>query len=149
MLVPIAIGGFILSFVFDIVCLATGHIDPWAGVALYTMIGGIVGALAAAVFGLVDLVSLPSGHTKRVGVTHMVINLAVVGLFACNAFLRSSDTSPAGIPFALSFIAIALLAISGWLGGKLVYEAGIGVSGGEEPEVTTTRRRDPNLHAGD
>ena len=61
MLVPIAIGGLVLSFVFDIVCLATGKIDPWATVAYYTMIGGIAGALFAALFGAVDLLPLPAG----------------------------------------------------------------------------------------
>ena len=147
MIVPIAIGGFILSFVFDIVCLATGRVDPWAAVALYTMIGGIVGALAAAVFGLVDLISLPAGNTKKVGLTHMTINLAVVGLYLCNAWMRSADASPSGIPFVLSLIAIVLLVISGWLGGKLVYEAGVGVSGTEPADAAAPRR--PGLHPGD
>jgi uncharacterized membrane protein len=134
MIVPIAIGGFILSFIFDIVCIASGKVDPWATVAYYTMIGGIVGALAAAVFGLVDLISLPPGYTKKIGVTHMVINLAVVGLFICNAWLRHGDPAAiGGTPFFLSLIGVALLAVSGWLGGKLVFEAGVGVSAGEEP----------------
>ena len=62
MIVPVAIGGFLLSFVFDIVCLATGQVDPWSTVAYYTMIGGVVGALIAAIFGFVDLLSLPSGY---------------------------------------------------------------------------------------
>ena len=140
MLVPIAIGGLILSFVFDIVCIASGKIDPWSAVAYYTMIGGIVGALAAAVFGFVDLVSLPAGHTKRIGLTHMAINLAVVVLFICNAWMRSPDASPSGIPFVLSLVGVGLLAISGWLGGKMVFEAGVGVSGGE-PEVPRPSNR--------
>ena len=139
MIVPIAIGGFILSFIFDVVCIASGNVTPWATVAYYTMIGGIVGALAAAVFGFVDLFSLPAGATKRVGVTHMVINLAVVGLFICNAWLRAgiTDHASTGTPFFLSLIGVALLAISGWLGGKMVFEAGVGVSGGSEPAATT------------
>jgi uncharacterized membrane protein len=138
MIVPIAIGGFILSFAFDIVCLATGTTTPWSTVAYYTMIGGIVGALCAAVFGLVDLVSLPAGHTRNIGFTHMGINLAIVALFICNAWIRHADASPSGTPFILSIVGIALLVISGWLGGKLVYEAGVGVSGGEG--VTTSAR---------
>ena len=145
MIVPIAIGGFILSFIFDIVCISSGKVDPWATVAYYTMIGGIVGALAAAVFGLVDLISLPPGHTKKIGLTHMVINLAVVGLYICNAWLRTGDqTSIGGTPFFLSLIGVVLLAVSGWLGGKLVFEAGVGVSGGEEaaPRPTTNRPRE-------
>ena len=142
MIVPIAIGGFILSFVFDIVCMATGNLDPWATVAYYTLIGGIVGALLAAVFGFIDLISLPAGTlTKKVGLTHMAINLAVVVLFIFNAGMRHAEINPGGTPFVLSLIGIAMLAVSGWLGGKMVYEAGVGVSGGEEPAAA---QRTPN-----
>ena len=135
MIVPIAIGGLILSFIFDVVCLATGRVDPWAVVAYYTMIGGIVGALVAAIFGFVDMLSLPAGYTKKIALTHMGINLAVVALFIYNAWLRQghTDQGPGGTPFILSIVGVALLAVSGWLGGKLVFEAGVGVSGGEAP----------------
>ena len=134
MIVPIAIGGLILSFVFDIVCMATGRLDPWATVAYYTMIGGIVGALVAAVFGFIDMLSLPAGTaTKKVALTHMAINLAVVVLFIFNAGMRHAEANPGGTPFVLSLIGIAMLAVSGWLGGKMVFEAGVGVSGGEAP----------------
>ena len=138
MIVPIAIGGFILSFVFDIVCLATGNTDLWGPVAYYTMIGGIVGALCAAVFGLTDLVSLPAGHTKNVAYTHMTINLVIVALFIINAVLRRGDAATTGT-FILSLVSIALLVVSGWLGGKMVYEAGVGVSMGE-PQLDRTAR---------
>lgn len=140
MLVPIAIGGLVLSFIFDIVCLSTGHVDPWSTVAYYTMIGGVVGALCAAIFGFVDLLSLPAGYTKKIGMIHMTINLVVVVMFIANAWLRHENASPAGTPFMLSIVGIALLAVSGWLGGKLVFEAGVGVSGGEETAARTTNR---------
>ena len=135
MLVPIAIGGLVLSFVFDIVCIATGNISPWATVAYYTMIGGIVGALVAAVFGFIDMLSIPAGGTKKVALTHMAINLVVVVLFIFNAGMRSADASPGGTPFVLSLVGLALLMVSGWLGGKMVFEAGVGVSGGEAASV--------------
>jgi uncharacterized membrane protein len=141
MIVPIAIGGFLLSFIFDIVCLSTGHVDPWSTVAFYTMIGGIVGALVAAVFGLVDLLSLPAGYTKHVALTHMGINLVVVALFACNAWLRHGEPNPSGTPFILSIVGVALLVVSGWLGGKMVYEAGVGVSMGDEPAAAASPGR--------
>lgn len=141
MVVPLAIGGFILSFVFDIVCMVTGTTDPWATVAYYTMVGGIVGALIAAVFGFIDLVSLPAGHTKKIAYTHMGINLFIVLLFLCNAWMRHEETGTA-LTFWMSLIGIALLGVSGWLGGKMVYEAGVGVSGGEEePARRATHRR--------
>ena len=149
MIVPIAIGGFILSFIFDIVCIASGNVTPWATVAYYTMIGGIVGALVAAIFGAVDLFSLPAGHTKKVGLTHMTINLVVVVMYIFNAGMRHADAAPGGTPFVLSLLGIALLTVSGWLGGKLVYEAGVGVSGGDVPSPSVGARRDPNVRAGD
>jgi uncharacterized membrane protein len=141
MIVPLAIGGFLLSFVFDIVCLATGNVETWSTVAYYTMVGGIVGALFAAVFGFVDLVSLPKGYTKHIGLMHMGINLGIVVLFICNAWLRHArvDEGPAGVPFFLSLVGVGLLLVSGWLGGKMVYEAGVGVSAGE-PEPVAQRK---------
>lgn len=128
MLVPIAIGGFVISFAFDIVCLATGSMQPWNTVAYWSMIGGIVGALCAAVFGLVDLISLPAGYTRKVGVTHMCINLCVVVIYIVNAFMRHGDPQNLKVPMILSLITIILLLISGWLGGKMVFEAGVGVT---------------------
>jgi uncharacterized membrane protein len=133
MVVPIAIGGFLLSFVFDIVCLVTGSMDPWTTVAYYTMIGGIVGALAAAVFGFTDLLSLPAGQTRHIGLTHMGINLTVVVLYVVNAWLRHGNPTSLKLPMLLSLVGVLLLIVSGWLGGKMVYEAGVGVSGGEIP----------------
>lgn len=128
MLVPIAIGGFVLSFAFDVVCLVTGASTPWNAVAYYTMLGGIVGALAAAVPGLIDLLSFPPGALKKTALTHMAINLTVVALYGVNAFLRHGNPQDLKLPMLLSFVALVLLVISGWLGGKMVYEAGIGVS---------------------
>ena len=64
MLVPIAIGGFVLSLAFDFVCMSKGGVQPWPTLALYTMIGGILGALAAAIPGLIDLLSLPPGGSE-------------------------------------------------------------------------------------
>ena len=126
MLVPIAIGGFILSFIFDIVCAVTGQTTPWSTVAYYTMIGGIVGALCAAIPGLIDALSLPAGHTKAIAFTHMGLNLTVVALYAFNAWVRHGNPEHTG-SMLMSGVAIVLLAISGWLGGKMVFEAGVGV----------------------
>ena len=129
MLVPIAIGCWIFSVAADLLCLATGARDPWNVLAYYTMIGGILGALAAALPGLIDLLSLPHGAIKRTAVAHMGINLTVVAMFAYNAWLRHANPESLTVPMALSFVAILMLLVSGWLGGKMVYEAGIGVHG--------------------
>jgi uncharacterized membrane protein len=126
MLVPIAIGGFVISFAADIICCVTGSGDPWNTVAYYTMIGGILGALAAAVPGLIDLLSLPAG-IRSTAVTHMVINLTVVALFICNVWMRHNAPHDLKVPMILSTVAILMLLVSGWLGGKMVFEGGVGV----------------------
>lgn len=132
MLVPIAIGCFIFSFAADVCFLVTGSGMPWNMLAYYTMIGGIIGALAAAIPGLVDLLSLPPG-IKSTGVKHMSINLLVVAIYICNAWLRHGDPQKLTLPIFLSLVTILLLVISGWLGGKMVYEAGVGVDTGNGP----------------
>ena len=126
MLVPIPIGLWVFSLVCDLIQVSGSTNPAWSIVALYTMGGGIVGALLAAVPGLIDLLSLPPGP-RRTALTHMMINLTVVALYAINFWLRLGSPGQPGNLVWLSVIAIALLAVSGWLGGKLVYVLGIAV----------------------
>jgi uncharacterized membrane protein len=129
MLVPLPIGLWIFSFVCDLIFMFGSGAPVWKTVALYTMVGGLVGALLAALPGLVDLLSLPPGPRKT-AIIHMSINLTVVAIFALNIWLRVSAGDAGATstrPVWLSLLAIALLAVSGWLGGKLVYEHGVAV----------------------
>jgi uncharacterized membrane protein len=126
MLVPIPIGLWIFSLVCDLFH-AGGSANPaWTTVAFYCMGGGIVGALAAALPGLIDLLSLPAGPRKT-AVMHMAINLTVVALYVINFWMRMQAPGNPGKLVWLSLISVGLLAISGWLGGKMVYEHGIAV----------------------
>jgi uncharacterized membrane protein len=136
MLVPIPIGLFVFSLVADI-AVYLGWVGAWPAVALYCMGGGIIGALLAAVFGLVDLLSLRDDRTKRIGVAHMVINLIVVTLYIVNFWMRYQGESIEGIPGTLSIIAILMLVASGWLGGHMVYVHGVGVNAGASTGATT------------
>jgi uncharacterized membrane protein len=132
MLVPIAIGCFVFSFASDLICLATGAAAPWNMLAYYTMIGGILGALAAAIPGLIDLLSLPAGYTRSIAIKHMGINLTVVAIYVVNACLRHNDPVNLKLPMILSLVTVGLLLVSGWLGGKMVFEAGVGVDTGSK-----------------
>jgi uncharacterized membrane protein len=129
MLVPLPIGMWILSLACDIVAAFSANPATWKTVALYAMVGGIIGALAAAVFGLIDLLSLPH-EVRSTAIAHMSINLTIVVLFVINAWVRiASPDAGAGSAWLvwLSVIAIALLVVSGWLGGKMVYRYGVAV----------------------
>jgi uncharacterized membrane protein len=57
----------------------------------------------------------------------MAINLTVVVLYVINFWLRLGSPGQPGNLVWLSVIGIGLLVISGWLGGKMVYEYGIAV----------------------
>ena len=134
MLVPIPIGLWLFSLVCDVVYRFGGGNPNWEVVAWYTMIGGTVGALLAALPGLLDLLSLPS-HVKRIGIAHMVINLTIVVLYAINAWLRRDGVSDGDI--WLSVLSVALLGVSGWLGGHMVYVHRVAV----EPEGVLHKQR--------
>ena len=53
------------------------------------------------------------------------------------ALLFAELAAAAGLPLTLSILAVGLLAVSGWLGGKMVYEAGVGVHTQEIGEGAT------------
>jgi uncharacterized membrane protein len=137
MLVAIPIGLWIFSLICDLVLVFGGTSENWAIVARYTMVGGVVGALIAAVPGFIDMLALPA-PVKRIALMHMSINLTVVALYVVNIYLRRRGIE-AGITVWLSVIAVAMLAVSGWLGGKMVYVHGVAVETPPEPASPSGR----------
>ena len=114
---PIAIGGFVLSFAFDLAGLATGSANL-SHLAYYTMIGSILAALAAAVPGLVDLVAPPS-DVEQEEVADTEITLIAVAIYVVSAWMRHSDPHALPVPMLLSLAAMVLLLVSGWLREKV------------------------------
>jgi uncharacterized membrane protein len=58
----------------------------------------------------------------------MGINLTVVALYVINIWMRAGSPDKPGNLVWLSVVSILLLLVSGWLGGKMVFEHGIGVN---------------------
>jgi len=129
MLIVFPIGLWIFSLICDFIYHAGAHNVFWKGVAFYTMIGGVIGALLAAVPGFVDYLSLRERRTKKIATTHMVLNLVVVALFVFNLGIRyngGAENELFGV--FLSIAGIVILGVSGWLGGSLVYVHGVAVT---------------------
>lgn len=131
-LVTVPIGAWVAAFVFDIVSRAGDDAVTFAKGAYWLIGVGIVGALVAAVFGLLDLLGIPTRtRAFRTGLVHMALNLTVVVVFAVGFVLRHSrlhdaDGTPVGL-VGLAAVGLVLLAASGWLGGKLTYRYGVRV----------------------
>jgi uncharacterized membrane protein len=127
MLVALPIGMWVFSLVADLIALRSGSPQSWHSAALYAMVGGLIGALAAAVPGLIDLLSLRDKPIQSTAIKHMAINLTIVALYLVNAWMRIQGVGSTSMTLGLSVVAIGMLLVSGWLGGKMVYEAGVAV----------------------
>jgi uncharacterized membrane protein len=123
--------------------------------AAWWLIGiGVLGALAAATVGLLDLFAIPSGSRAwSVALTHVTCNLAGTAVFAAAWFVRRPDVAPADGTstgdLVLSLVALALVGIGGYLGGELAYRYGVRVAD-EATQATgfdrTTRATDSTVN---
>ena len=131
MLVHFPIGFLVLSFLLDLVSLAFPEVPNLVRGSFYAMLLGIITALLAAVPGFVDYSDIRRDQPSKVtATTHMILNLMVVTIYGINLWIRSSALSDPKIglpPLLLSIIGVSLLSVSGYLGGRLIYDEGIAV----------------------
>lgn len=127
MLVSIPIGCFVAVLVSDIISI-WGDATFWPVVALWLIAFGVVGALLAAVFGFTDYLTAPmSPEAKRTATMHMIVNLIAVAFYVA-AFAVRFTSGPTVLGYVLTYVGLALLGISGWLGGHLVYVDHVGTA---------------------
>src|SRR5947208_15829629 len=130
MLVVVPLGLWMIALVFDVIHAFTG--SPAMRTAAFWNIGaGVVGALLAAVPGFVDWLGL-TGRAARIGTYHMLLNLAAVAIFAVNWLVRTRVGADSPWPLVLSIVGVIGVAVSGWLGGELVYAPRVGVDDAED-----------------
>ena len=131
MIVVVPIGAWTSSVVFDLVALIGHHPGEFSHGIIWLIGIGVIGALIAAVFGLMDLSRLASGTTaRRTALTHMTINLVVVVLFVISFFvhLAAGYDNASVVGFIISAIGLILVGISGFLGGRMAYRFGVRVA---------------------
>lgn len=129
MLIVFPLGLLSTAVLFDVLYLITGNEDL-AIFSFWAIAAGIVGGLAAAVFGLIDWLAIPKDTRARgVGLTHGIGNVVIVGLFAVSLVLRFDDPAfaPNLLPFILGLIGAGLALFTAWLGGELVYRLRVAV----------------------
>jgi uncharacterized membrane protein len=140
MLVVLPLGLLGAALLFDVVYLVTGD-EVFAEVAYWDIALGIVGGLAAAVFGLYDLLAIdPRTRARRVGLVHGGGNVLVLGLFAWSWWLRVPEPAylPDALPFLLAAAGLGIALATAWLGGELVYRLRIGVDDDAHPNASSS-----------
>ena len=100
LLIALPVGLWVVSLACDLLYLGGAAAELWSRLALYTMVGGFVGALT--------LLTLPGF------VAHLNVTLVVVALYAVNIWLRLGDPHLT-MAIALSLTGVGLLALSSWV----------------------------------
>lgn len=133
MLVTVPIGAWISSLVFDIAAQFVAGPGFLTQASEWLIAIGVIGALAAASVGFLDLMSIPMRtRAFRTGLTHMSLNLGVTVAYLLNFVWRLGSATGGGRvsvgQLVLSVVSVLVLAVSGYLGGKLAYRYGVRVA---------------------
>jgi uncharacterized membrane protein len=128
-LVHFPLGLLLSATIADLAWVAGLTSDTHFGAVLIA--AGLAAALVAMGAGMVDLAKV-----EQAIVPHAMQHMAAVGLawvgYAVALYLRKDSllgTAPlGGVSVAVSICSAIVLALGGWLGGRLVYTFGAGIS---------------------
>lgn len=126
-LVAFPIAFFTGAFIFDLLSIISSS-EIYFTVSYYILIAGLIGALVAAIPGVIDYFTVvpPASSAKARATKHAFLNISNLAIFFAAWLLRKNDADKLFI-VALEAIGIILLSVAGWLGGTLVYRNQIGV----------------------
>ena len=133
MLIPFPLALWFFSLIADLIYLWRGN-PVWRDwIAFYALLGGIIGAVAAAIFGIIDWLSIKDRAVKKVADWHARLNVIALLIFAASFYLRTTGGSEwvganYTVPLLLSVVGVILITISGYLGGELVFGHGVAVN---------------------
>lgn len=130
MLIPFPLALWTTSFVVDVLFYFTRH-STLLVIAKFMIAAGCLAGVAAAVPGIIDWLAVKDGEVKKAANWHARLNVIALIVFTVSLFLRMGNYSELvgrrlTIPFLLSLLGVILIAISGWLGGELVFRYGVG-----------------------
>jgi uncharacterized membrane protein len=131
MLIVFPLGLLSTAVIFDVLYLFSNKAQ-WTQVAYYMIGAGVIGGLAAALFGWLDWFAIPRRtRAKRVGLYHGLGNVLVLTLFVLSWILRREHPSaPPTDAVVASIGGLVVGVITAWLGGELVGRLGVGVDEG-------------------
>ncbi|WP_019140167.1 DUF2231 domain-containing protein [Noviherbaspirillum massiliense] len=115
------------GFIMDAMYRATGK-ESYANAAYYSLTGALLGGVAAGAAGAMDYLGIEEQtDTKRTANLHATLNGGALALTGINLLTRRKKPNHQGGSLAMSAIAALGVLISGWFGGRMVYEQGMRV----------------------
>jgi uncharacterized membrane protein len=120
-----------MSLALDVLARLGGG-SAFAAAAFYTMAGGLLGGVAAAVFGAMDYFRLPATHAAwKKASLHALLNFVWLMWFGVLFGLRLKPYPQIELATTIEIIlfgvAVAGLFFSNFLGGELVFRHKLGV----------------------
>ena len=148
-LVTVPIGAWVASLVFDVGSHLVAQPAFLAEGSIWLIALGVIGAVAAAMVGFLDLLAIPTGtRAFRTALVHMGLNLAVTVAYVGNFLWRRAEENPPGAvaigPLSLSVISLLTLAAAGYLGGMLAFRYGVRVADETTQDEGYAKRADNN-----
>jgi uncharacterized membrane protein len=128
MLIPYPVAFFVATFACDLAFWQSGN-PAFAVATLWLLGAGLVMAALAAVMGLIDFLGEPRIRRLREAWLHAGGNSAVVLVEFFNFYIRYPNPWSVIYPngLMLSFLAVLILVLTGWMGWEMVYRHRVGV----------------------
>ncbi len=100
----------------------------WARTAGWAAFGAFLMGLAAGVTGTIELLAVQGIRNRSASWTHFILAVMLLSIMGANWGYRVGDHEAAILPVGLllSFVAAGLTFVTGWHGGKLVFDYQIG-----------------------
>ena len=134
-LVTFPIGCFLAAIVADIISIWANH-GFFALMATWLVGFGFCGAILAAIFGIIDLVSAPmTVAAKSVAGWHASLMAGAIVVFGAALAVRAQNPSSTG-GYVLTVCGVAIVAIAGWFGGSIAHRHLVGSA---ETDVSARR----------
>lgn len=126
---PIALTMSVLGA--DLLYWWTGDVF-WSRAAGWAAFGAFLMGVMAGITGTVELLIVPGIRNRSASWTHFILAVMLLSILGANWVLRIGDPAGAVLPWGLllSFVAAGLTALTGWHGGKLVFDYQIGTRSG-------------------
>lgn len=121
------------ALVFDLLANVGPGGNAFVQAAFYAIALGLASAALAVPTGLADWLAVkPERPAWKLGLYHLILNAVAVALWVVNLIVRVNTFQTAAqvptVGLVLSIVGTALILVSGYLGGRMVYAYGVSIA---------------------